>query len=138
MTTINWRRLFVVSGLASLGLVYAVLWVRMITSLEERTGSDFIGFYAAARIAQSEGAEWIYEPMLQQQIEQELVGFPLVSGQILLFNHMPFFVPILSLLVDENYVASFIRWTLFIVIFILIDAGLLISLLVNRPLAKVS
>ncbi len=128
MNRINFRRVFVIAGLASLAVVYVVLWMRMITSPPERTGTDFVGFYAAARIAQTEGAGWIYKPVLQQKIEQELVGFPLVPGQILLFNHMPYLVPILSLLVNANYVASFIRWTLLLLIFILIDTALLMSL----------
>jgi hypothetical protein len=125
---INFHRVFAVGGVAALGIVYPLLWIKMITSPAERTGADFIGFYTSARIAQTEGAEWIYEPALQQQVEQEVVGFPLIPEQILLFNHMPYFVPFLTILVNANYVASFIRWTLFLLLFIFIDAGLLLSL----------
>jgi len=125
----NFRRVFVIAGLATLLIVYAVLWLRMITSPAERTGSDFIGFFTAGRIAQTAGAAHIYEPDRQQVIEQELVGFELVPGQVLLFNHLPYFVPILQLIIDENYVLSFIRWDLILLVVLILDAGLLAYLL---------
>ena len=125
----NFRRVFIIAGLATLLIVYAVLWLRMINSPAERTGADFIGFYTAARIAQTAGTAHIYEPDRQQVIEQELVGFELVPGQVLLFNHLPYFVPILQLIVDENYVRSFIRWDLILLVVVILDATLLAYLL---------
>ena len=89
MNRIDIRRVFVVSSLITLVIVYATLWLRMMGSQAERTGADFIGFYTAARITQNEGAGQIYIPELQQRIEQQLVGFELVPGQVLLFNHLP-------------------------------------------------
>jgi hypothetical protein len=126
---VNFRRVFVVAALASLVLAYSLLWLRMITTPVEYTGADFIAFYAAGRIAQVEGLAYIYEPDRQQVIEQELVGFELVPGQVLLFNHLPYFVPILQLIIDENYVLSFIRWDLILLVVLILDATLLAYLL---------
>lgn len=125
---INVRWILVRGGVLSLLILYGLLWLRMINSPSERTGTDFVGFFAAARIAQSQGPAWIYSPTLQQQIEQELVGFPLAPGQVLLFNHMPYFVPILSLIVNADFVESFNRWGLVLVAIILTDALLFLSL----------
>jgi Glycosyltransferase family 87 len=120
MNRIDFRRVFVIAGLASLAVVYVALWMRMITDLSERTGSDFIVFFTAGRIAQTDGSVHIYEPELQQDIQQAEVGFPLVPGQVLLYNHVPYLIPILAVVVNGNYVASFIRW---VVLLLVLGAG---------------
>jgi Glycosyltransferase family 87 len=127
MKIINFRRVFIAVGLTGLVTIYIVLWVRMITTPAERTGADFIGFYSAARIAQNEGAGQIYIPEVQQKIEQQQVGFELAPGQVLLFNHLPYLVPLLCLLVNGNYVASFIRWTVILLFLVCIDTGVLLA-----------
>jgi hypothetical protein len=129
MKRIDFRRVFMIVALASLVVVYAVLWVRMIASPAERTGADFIGFFTAARIFQQDGADHVYDPAYQQAIEQKEVGFELVPGQVLLFNHMPYLLPILSLVVDANYVNSFVRWVILLLVFLFIDAVILARLL---------
>ena len=110
MKRIDFRRVFVIAGLMALVIVYAVLWLRMISSSAERTGSDFIVFYTAGRIAQADGAAYVYEPELQQEVQEAEVGFRLVPGQVLLYNHIPYLIPILTVLISENYVVSFVRW----------------------------
>ena len=56
MKRIDFRRVFVITGLTVLLIVYSVLWLRMISSRAERTGADFIVFYTAGHIAQTNGA----------------------------------------------------------------------------------
>lgn len=109
------RRVFIITGLVSLFVSYLGVWVRFINDPVERTGSDFIAFYSAGRVAQEEGMEKVYDPLLQQQIQEEEVGFPLVHGQVLLYNHLPFLLPILQTLVNMNYVASFYRWVILLI-----------------------
>ncbi len=115
MQTTRIRRIFIVAGLISLFASYLGIWFRFINDPVERTGSDFIALYSAGRIAQTEGIASVYDPLLQQQIEQEQVGFPLAEGQVLLYNHLPFLIPLLQMIASPDYVASFYRW-----IFILI------------------
>jgi hypothetical protein len=129
MKTIDFRRTLIISGLMTLVVIYAMLWLRMMGSRTERTGADFIGFYTAARIAQNKGAGQIYIPENQQKIEQQLVGFELVPGQVLLFNHMPYLVPLLCLIVNENYVTSFMRWTVIILFVTFIDTSVFLIVL---------
>lgn len=110
MPSASIRRIFLIAGIASLVISYLGIWIRFINDPVERTGSDFIAFYSAGRVAQSNGLTNVYKPLLQQQIQQEEVGFPLVQGQVLLYNHLPFLIPILRTIVSTNYVASFYRW----------------------------
>jgi putative effector of murein hydrolase LrgA (UPF0299 family) len=110
MQPANIRRIFIVAGVISLFISYLGIWIRLINDPVERTGSDFIAFYTAGRIANSEGIASVYHPALQQQVQQEEVGFPLAQGQVLLYNHLPFLIPLLQVIVNTNYVASFYRW----------------------------
>jgi len=110
MQTSGIRRIFIIAGIVSLFLSYFGIWIRMITNPVERTGADFIAFYSAGRVAQNAGAAHVYDPNLQQEIQQHEVGFPLVPGQVLLYNHLPFLIPILQIIVTPNYVDSFYLW----------------------------
>ncbi|HEX7567722.1 MAG TPA: glycosyltransferase family 87 protein [Anaerolineaceae bacterium] len=136
MRHIDFRRVFVFAGLASLVIVYAILWLQMIASPSERTGADFIGFFTAARIFQKDGADKVYDPAYQQMIEQQEVGFELVPGQVLLFNHLPYFLPLLNVIVDANYVNSFIRWVIVLLVFLVIDAVFMAGLLPTQTFRR--
>jgi hypothetical protein len=110
----SWRGMLF-AGAVSLLIIYFVWWERMIGDPVERSGTDFIAFYSAGRVAQAHGFASIYDIEQQQKIEQEVVGFPLAEGQVLLYNHMPYLVPLLALVVNENYVGSFERWILVLI-----------------------
>ncbi len=129
---IDIRRVAVIAGVAALLLIYAILWQQMITSRSERTGTDFIAFYAAGRVAQADGADRVYRPELQQAVQQEQVGFDLAPGQVLLYNHMPYLIPVLAVLVSGNYVASFVRWAILMLIVYAISAGVIARLFSRR------
>lgn len=116
----NYRRVFYTAGLLSLVLCYSLVWFRMITSQAERTGSDFISAYAAGRVASVRGGANVYNLDNQQEVQAQVVGFDLAPGQVLMFNHPPYLVPLLSLLMDENYIASLIRYfSVMVVLYIL-------------------
>jgi hypothetical protein len=112
MSAARLRRIFLVAGIASLFVSYFGIWLRMISDPVERTGADFIHFYSAGRIAQSQGPAHVYDLQLQHDVEQEQVGFPLAEKQVLPFNHLPFLIPILRIAVSPDYVGSFYRWAL--------------------------
>ncbi|MBI4731705.1 MAG: DUF2029 domain-containing protein [Chloroflexi bacterium] len=136
MKRVDFRRILVAGGLIALAIIDAMLWTRMITSPSERTGSDFIAFYTAGRVAQTDGLERVYEPDLQQAVQEGVVGFDLAPGQVLLYNHVPYLVPILMALVNGNYVASFVRWTLVLAALFAIGAVLLTGLLRREGWSK--
>jgi hypothetical protein len=132
-TTINYRRLLVIAGGISLLIYYLFQWVQMISDPTLRTSLDFVAYYSAARIAQESGGTDVYDIEYQQQMEERVVGFKLADEQVLLYLHMPYLLPLLSIFVDENYVASFIRWVLLLVFVYGISFWLITRLLRNHP-----
>ena len=104
------RRILIIAGSVSLFVSYLGIWVRMISDPVERTGADFIHFYSAGRIAQSQGAPYVYDLSLQQKVQEEQVGFSLVPGQVLPYNHIPYLIPILRTIATTSYIDSFYRW----------------------------
>jgi hypothetical protein len=124
MKAINFRRVFVIAGLTTLVIIYAILWLRMISSPAERSGADFMVFFTAGRISQIDGSAHVYELLLQQAVQQAEVGFQLAPGQVLIFNHVPYLIPILNVLVSGNYVASFYRWA--VLLLVLYVAGMVL------------
>jgi hypothetical protein len=116
MKKINFRRVFLIGGLSSLVMIYIVLWMRMISNPAERTGADFIAFYSAGQIVQTEGAGHVYDPEVQKEVQETLVGFPLVPGQVLVYNHVPFIIPIFKAVFNQNYVASFVYWVVLLLV----------------------
>ncbi len=126
---INFRRVFVFAGLTTLVIVYVLLWMRMISSPTERTGADFIVFFTAGRITQTDGAAHVYEPLLQQAVQQAEVGFQLAPGQVLLYNHVPYLIPILRILISGNYVVSFYHWAALLLALCIVGVVLLARVL---------
>jgi hypothetical protein len=124
--TLDVAFIFKVSAVLSLSVAYIVQWTTMIGSPSLRTGTDFIIFYTAGRAAQRYGYSSVYNIAIQQKIQESVVGFPLAQGQVLPYNHIPYLVPLLSLLVSANYVASFLRWAALMLIFHAITTMLLV------------
>lgn len=100
----------------SLIIIYIFQWGTMIFTPSLRTGTDFMAFFAAGKVTQSHGFSNIYNIDLQQTVQESIVGFPLADGQVLLYNHVPYLVPILSALVSEDYIGSFARWAVLLLI----------------------
>jgi hypothetical protein len=112
---INIRQIFVLTGVLSLFVIYAIIWGQMIVTPSERTGTDFIAFYTAGRVAQENGLANTYDVALQREIQEKEVGFHLGAGRVLLYNHMPYLIPVLQVLVSQSYVNSFVRWLLLLI-----------------------
>ena len=126
MQRLNYRRILAFTGILSLMLYYGLYWVNLLNDPDERTGSDFSGFYALGRITQEKGIQHIYDMAEQERIEEWLVGHPVT----VIFNtHLPFVAPIFAALVDENYIASFKRWALILLLLNALNVSILVSLL---------
>ncbi len=91
-------------------------WWQIITHAGERNNADFMAFYAGGRIAQAQGFSQVYDVTLQQKVEQNVLAIHLPEGRALLYNHMPYLLPILAWIVDKDYAASFIRWALILIV----------------------
>lgn len=105
-------RVFQTAATCSLAITYVFQWGKMISIPSQRTGADFIAFYTAGRIAQVQGISSVYKINAQHDIEQIVVGFNLAKDQILPYIHMPYLIPFLKLLVNTDYIGSFIRWAI--------------------------
>lgn len=117
---INYQRILLIAGALSLFIYYLFQWVQMISNPVLRTSLDFVAYYSAARIMQEQGAAQVYDFESLHGMENQVVGYELGDEQVLPYLHMPFLLPMLSIFVDENYTASFLRWVLFLVfIFVL-------------------
>jgi len=109
----TWRAIVIYISMIIMLAFYDSSWKQIFTDPNKHRGADFIAFYSAGRVAQAHGYAAIYDINLQQKIESEVLGK--TTDKILLYNHMPYFVPILAALVDDNYLASFARWSLVLV-----------------------
>jgi hypothetical protein len=70
--------------------------------------SDFMIYYTAGSLPFSN----LYNIEVQRELQTRVAGslFP-VKGGVLPFNHTPVLVPVLHLLVNDDYAASYLRWT---------------------------
>jgi hypothetical protein len=112
MKRINLGRIFLIAGLLSQAIIYSALWVRMITSAAERTGTDFIAFYSAGRIALTGRVYEAYLPQVQQAAEENVLGFTIAIEELAPFVHPPFIIPPLALIAYLPYVSAFYAWAI--------------------------
>jgi hypothetical protein len=110
-------------------LCYSFLWVRMITTPIQYTGTDFVAFYAAGRIAQNEGSGYVYEMVLQQKYEEELIGEEISWGLVRIYLNPPFVVPLVQAITSDNFVLSLILWNVMMLAFFVSGTLVLIPLL---------
>ena len=130
----SWRTI-IIAGAACLFVLYGAWWGKMISNATERSGTDFIAFYTAGRVAKADGFSAIYDIQKQHEVEQAVVGFRLADEQVLLYNHMPFVVPLLTVIVNDNYVASFSRWALILVLVYIFSSYFIVNTLFDHETA---
>lgn len=131
MNKLNLSRVLLWSTIASLLIIYSVLWVRMITDEAQYTGTDFVPFYAAARIARSDGPSQMYDLQLQQKVESDLGNFNIQLQDVRIYLNPPFVVPFVSLVATPNFVTSLVLWEALMALFILVGTVLVFQIL--RP-----
>jgi hypothetical protein len=129
MRRVDFRRVFVITSLGILILSYALLWLRMITTPIQYTGTDFVAFYAAARIAKIEGTGHIYDVGLQQKYEEALIGEAITSEIVRIYLNPPFVVPLVQAIALDNFVLSLILWNGMMLAFLIAGTLFLIPLL---------
>lgn len=125
----------VMTGIIALATMYNMVWGQMISNSAGRNATDFMAFYAAGRVAQAHGYAEIYNIDYQQNVQQTVVGVPLGKGRVLIYNHLPYLVPVLAFIVNADYQGSFIRWgVLLVIIYLLTSIFLINSLFTDRDL----
>jgi hypothetical protein len=123
MKKLNIGRILTWTGLLSLFLVYGILWARMIVDPTKRTGSDFIGIYTFGRIAQTESFHNIYHFDAQERVQEEMLGFQTYPQ---FYAHVPYIAFPAALVTEADFVVSFNRWSVLLLLFNALNTTLLI------------
>ncbi len=126
MRKLNVGRILKWTGLISLFLIYMILWARMITDPTKRTGSDFIGIYTFGRIARTESFHNIYHFDSQERVQEEMLGFQ-TNPQF--YAHVPYIAVPAALVTEADFVVSFNRWSILLLLLNALNAYLLIRTL---------
>lgn len=126
MRNLNYRRILALVGVFSLMAYLIYYWINLLNDPDQRTGSDFIGFYNFGRIMQEKGIQHIYDIEEQKRIEEEVVGHPVT---VIFYTHLPFMAPLAATIVDEDYLASFKRWAFILLLLNALNVYLLAGLL---------
>jgi hypothetical protein len=101
------RSILICAVSVALLALYLTVWISFAGSTAAKR-SDFMIYYTAGRLPLSE----LYNIEAQRELEARVVGSPFpVKGEVLPFNHTPIFVPLLHLLVNDDYASSYLRWT---------------------------
>lgn len=123
---LNFRRILTYAAILSLLIYFILSWASMIADHYERTGSDFMGFYTYGRISQTQGVQYIYDIDEQKKLQEQIVGHPVTP---IFYTHLPFIAPLATALVDEDYVDSFKRWAVVLLLLNALNVYLLVNML---------
>lgn len=119
----------ILAGVLILLWMYAALWRTQITTPRIRQSADFLAFYTAGEIAEKDGIQDVYDREKQLAVQENVQRRALVADELLSYNHLPYLIPLLDVLFDENYVASFTRWGLFLLMLHLVSTVILSKIL---------
>ncbi|HKY55274.1 MAG TPA: glycosyltransferase 87 family protein [Anaerolineales bacterium] len=125
MGTLNYRRILAIAGAVSLLFYYSFYWMNMLADSDQRTGSDFMGVYIFGRITQTIGIQHLYDIAEHQRIEEQVVGHPVTP---IFYTHLPFTAPLAAAIVDEDYLVSFKRWALLLLLLNALSVSVLVNL----------
>lgn len=101
-------RSYLICGVSvALLLLYIAVWFSFAhNSVAKR--SDFIIYYTTGKVPLAK----LYNIDAQREIQINVLGSPFpVTGGVMPFNHTPVFVPLMHLLVNDDYAVSYLRWT---------------------------
>lgn len=131
--SVSYRRVLALGGCLSLFVYFIFSWTNVLADPDQRTGSDFMGFYNFGRIYQTRGIQYIYDIEEQQKIEEQVVGRPVT---VIFYTHLPFIAPLAKLIVNENYVDSFKRWAVILLLLNTVNVYLLVNMLDIKKFTK--
>lgn len=127
------RRILTYTAILSILIYFILAWVRMIGDHYERTGSDFMGFYSFGWIMENKGIQYIYDLDVQQKLQEDIVGHAVIP---IFHTHIPLSAPISMIVVDDDFVGSFKRWTIVLLLLNALNVTLLVNLLQLNKFTK--
>jgi Glycosyltransferase family 87 len=133
MEKINFRRILAFVGIISLVLYFSLSWFNLLADPDQRTGSDFMGVYVFGRITQTIGIQHLYDIAEHKRIEEHVVGHPVTP---IFYTHLPFMAPIAAAIVDPDYLTSFKRWALLLLLLNALSVYLLANIVELKPFTR--
>jgi len=100
---------------------------------DERTGSDFMGVYVFGKIVQTKGYHFLYDIAEHQAVEEQVLGHPV---KVIFYTHLPYMAPLASLIVVDDYVSSFKRWAVLLLLLNALSVALLVCTLDTNRLTR--
>lgn len=108
-------RLFRVILIAILiALVILYIAQTLISQSKKTLLEDFIIFYTAGTIARTEGLANVYDLPRQLEAQRQILNRDLTPHTMLVYNHLPFLIPIFYVLTHLNYGLAGLLWRLFL------------------------
>jgi glycosyl transferase family 87 len=130
---LDFRRILTYTAILSLLIYYIFAWVNAVNDPNQRTGSDFMGFYSFGRISETKGIEYIYDLEVQKKLQEDIVGHAVIP---IFHTHIPLTAPLSMLVSDEDYVASFKRWAIVLLFLNALNVCILVNMLEIRKFTK--
>jgi len=128
---LSFRRVLICSVCVALLALYLIVWLPFARSSVAKR-SDFMIYYSAGRLPLSK----LYNIDAQRELQTRVLGSPFpVEGGVMPFNHTPLFVPLLHLLVDDDYSATYLRWTVLLWVTAFVCAFVVFRMTRDPPLA---
>ena len=123
--------ILIISAILFQLLWFLRLWLNLLDhpSLNEM---DFLSFYTAGSLAKSAGLQNIYNLDLQHALQIQIAGPNFSQVDPLPYNHSPFTLPILMLIMGSSYRTSYIFWTFFLLFAVALSLFFLVRALKNR------
>lgn len=116
-----YRILFLSASLALVG-AYIFSWMDVILDPIQRTGSDFMAFYAAGRSMFDHSPAAVYDLMYVKLHEEQILGFEIAYNEVSPFMHPPFILPLLWFVAHFNYILAFHIWAFLMLMVIILSA----------------
>ncbi len=113
---INFPRILFISASFALVIIYVLSWVDVITDPVQRTGADFISFYAAGRGMLEDSPKAAYDLKIIKINEEKVAGFQTAAQDVFPYMHPPFILPMLWLIAHVDYIPAFYLWVGFMLL----------------------
>lgn len=76
---------------------------------------DFVIFYTAGRIARSGDYSHLYDLQTQKDVQHKILSADTFAGGLIPFNHPPYLTPLLAFIAGDDYIKSYLIWTVILI-----------------------
>ncbi len=123
---LNARNIILAMGMTLLSLFY-ISYVVYGVKTKINGGVDYLAHYSAGYIMEYGDAAQVFDLDAQKSV-QDRVFTPIAGARFYPYNHPPLLLGALKFLTDENYVLSYFRWLLALVLIYLLSLAVLFRL----------